>query len=213
MKVVDCEQGSPEWFAARLGKVGASMVADATARTKTGWGASRANLSARLVLERLTGNQSESFTTPAMQHGIDTEPEARRTYAFVHGHEVVPVGLVLHPTIADAVASPDGLIGEHGLVEIKCPQPAKHLQTLLGAEIDGAYVKQMQWQMACTGRQWVDFVSFNPSFPSEMQMHVRRVTRDDKMISGLEEQVSEFLSEVALTVAKLQAAYQSQEAA
>ena len=213
MRTIDCEQGSEQWRLARLGKVGASMVADATARTKSGWGASRANLAARLVIERLTGNPSQSFITPAMQHGIDTEPEARRTYAFVHCVEVSQIGLVLHPTIDGAVASPDGLVHENGLVEIKCPQAARHLQTLLGAEVDGGYLKQVQWQMACTGRQWCDFVSFNPSFPAEMQLHVKRITRDDKLIGELEEQIGEFLKEVEFTCAKLVETYKQPIAA
>ena len=91
----------------------------------------------------------------------------------------------------------------------RSPQPPKHLATLLSAEIDGGYVKQMQWQMACTGRQWVDFVSFNPSFPAEMQMHVRRVARDEEMISELERHVKAFLDEVAYTVDLLSSKYGS----
>ena len=149
MRTIDCEQGSEQWRLARLGKVGASMVADATARTKSGWGASRANLAARLVIERLTGNPSQSFITPAMQHGIDTEPEARRTYAFVHCVEVSQIGLVLHPTIDGAVASPDGLVHENGLVEIKCPQAARHLHVVVqwpraNGQQSAAWVQQPQ---------------------------------------------------------------------
>ncbi len=213
MRVIDCEQGSDEWRMARIGKVGASMVADATARTKTGWGASRANLAARLVAERLTGTLTETFKSDAMKWGTEQEAAAREMYAFVHGAEVKTVGLVLHPSIDRSVASPDGLVGDDGLVEIKCPNTATHISTLLGAYIDGGYVKQMQWQMACTGRQWCDFVSFDPRLPAEMQLHVTRVARDAATIGELEKQVSEFLAEVDATVSKLIAAYRMPVAA
>lgn len=207
MRVVDCEQGSDEWRLARLGKVGASAVADATARTKTGWGASRANLAARLVAERLTGTLQESYTNDAMRWGVEKEPEARAFYEFVQGNKVEQVGLVLHPTIEHAVASPDGLVGDDGLVEIKCPNTATHIDTLLSGSADPRYTKQMQWQMACTGRQWVDWVSYDPRMPAEMQMFCARVNRDDAMIGELEQQITEFLSEVAQTVAQLRARY------
>lgn len=209
MRVVDCEQGSDEWRLARLGKVGASMVADATARTKTGWGASRANLAARLVAERLTGNLTESFTNDAMRWGTEKEPEAREFYAFVSDVSVAQVGLVLHPTIDMAVASPDGLVGDAGLVEIKCPNTATHIETLMGGEIDGRYVKQMQWQMACTGRQWVDWVSYDPRMPDDMRLFVRRVERDPVMIAELEKQVAEFLADVDATVSRLVKLYRT----
>ena len=207
MRVVDCEQGSDEWRMARLGKIGASMVADATARTKTGWGASRANLAARLVAERLTGNLTDSFTNDAMRWGTEKEPEAREFYSFVHGHDVQQVGLVLHPSIDHAVASPDGLIGDDGLVEIKCPNTATHIETLMGGNYDPRYLKQMQWQMACTGRQWVDWVSYDPRMPDEMRLFVKRVKRDDDVIAELEKRVAEFLAEVDRTCSELIARY------
>lgn len=207
MRVVDCEQGSDEWRLARLGKVGASAVADATARTKTGWGASRANLAARLVAERLTGTLQESYTNDAMRWGVEKEPEARAFYEFVQGNKVEQVGLVLHPTIEHAVASPDGLVGDDGLVEIKCPNTATHIDTLLSGSADPRYTKQMQWQMACTGRQWVDWVSYDPRMPAEMQMFCQRVSRDDALIAELEQQISVFLAEVAETVTQLRNRY------
>jgi putative phage-type endonuclease len=213
MRTVDCEQGSDEWRLARLGKVGASMVADATARTKTGWGASRANLAARLVAERLTGKLTESFVNDAMRHGTATEPEAREFYSFVSDVPVAQVGLVLHPSIDMAVASPDGLVGDAGLVEIKCPNTTTHIETLLGGEVDGRYVKQIQWQMACTGRQWCDWVSYDPRMPDEMRLFVRRVQRDDELIAELEKQVSEFLAEVSATVDRLVKIYRAPLAA
>ena len=213
MRVIDCQQGTDEWRMARLGKVGASMVADATARTKTGWGASRANLAARLVAERLTGVLSESFVNDAMRWGTEKEPEAREFYSFVIGNEVKQVGLVLHPTLDHAVASPDGLVSDGGLVEIKCPNTATHIETLMSGNADPRYLKQMQWQMACTGRQWVDWVSYDPRMPDEMRLFVRRVDRDQKMISELEEQIGEFLSEVERTCSELIARYRAPMAA
>lgn len=213
MRTVDCEQGSDEWRMARLGKVGASMVADATARTKTGWGASRANLAARLVAERLTGKLTETFVNDAMRHGTATEPEAREFYSFVSDAQVQQVGLVLHPTIDMAVASPDGLIGDDGLVEIKCPNTATHIETLLSGTYDSRYAKQMQWQMACTGRQWCDWVSYDPRMPDEMRLFVQRVPRDQAVIDELEKQITEFLAEVDRTCSELIARYRMPMAA
>lgn len=204
MRVIDCEQGSPEWRMARLGKVGASMVADATAKLRNGgWGASRANLMAQLVAERLTGCLTETYVSGPMQWGIDTEPEAREVYAMCVGEPVKRVGLVLHPNIEGGVASPDGLVGDHGLVEIKCPNTATHIATLLGGSVDGCYIKQMQWQMACTGRKWCDFVSYDPRVPEDMRIHVQRVERDDEMIRQLDSEVGAFLRELDETVARL----------
>lgn len=203
MRVVDCQQGSDEWRLARLGKLGASTIADATARTKTGWGATRANLAARLVAERLTGQLSETFINDAMRWGIEKEAEARSFFSFVHGVDVHSVGLVLHPTIEHAVASPDGLIGDDGLLEVKCPNTSTHIETLLSGQHDPRYTKQMQWQMACTGRQWVDWVSYDPRMPDDMRLFVRRVARDAGMISELEKQAADFLAEVAGTVERL----------
>jgi len=212
MKIIDCIQGTPEWHAARCGRIGASSIADATARTKTGWGASRANLAARLVVERLTKTTTDGFTNDAMRWGTEQEPAAREMYGFACGLEIKQVGLVLHPAISMSHASPDGLVGDEGLVEIKCPNSATHIETLLGSNIDGKYIKQMQWQMACTGRQWCDFVSYDPRLPAEMQLHVQRVPRDPQMISDLEMAVVLFLEEVAATVEQLTRRYM-QEAA
>jgi putative phage-type endonuclease len=213
MKIIDCEQGSPEWIAARVGKVGASRVHEIVAKTKTGPSAMRANYLAELVAERLTGAPAEKFVSGPMQWGTDCEPAARDLYAFATGANITSVGLVLHPTIAMSAASPDGLVGDDGLVEIKCPNTATHIATLLGGEIDGRYVKQMQWQMACTGRKWCDFVSYDPRLPAEMQMDVRRVARDPEMIDELEAAVAVFLGEVEITVSQLRAKYLTPQAA
>ncbi|MFP1634117.1 lambda exonuclease family protein [Zhengella sp. ZM62] len=205
------EQRSDEWMQARLGKVTASRIADATARTKTGWGAMRANYMAELLAERLTGEPRDTFTNAAMQWGTDMEPQARAAYCFMNGVQVQEVGFVLHPSIGGSGASPDGLVGSDGLVEFKCPNTATHIDTLLGASIDGKYIKQMQWQMACTGRAWCDFVSFDPRLPERMQMHCRRVERDDAMVAELERDVAEFLDELRRKEADLLARYGDEE--
>lgn len=201
------EQRSEDWYLSRLGKVTASRIADVLAKTKSGPAATRENYLAQLVAERLTGIVAPSFTTPAMQFGIDTEASAREAYAIKIDDKPVEIGFVDHPAIAWSGASPDGLVGFDGLVEIKCPNTATHIRTLNGAAIDKKYMLQMQWQMACTERDWCDFVSFDPRLPDEMQMHVRRVERDDTLLAEIEAEVTKFLDEVAATVAQLEATY------
>ena len=196
MLVVACEQGTPEWRLARLGRLTASRIGEATARIKNGWGASRANLMGELIAERLTGMPADGYVSAAMKWGTETEPLARAAYIFYSDRDVVEIGHVLHPTIAEAGASPDGLVGEYGLLEIKCPSTATHIETLLGAPIDLVYHKQMQFQMACTGRAWCDFVSFDPRLPTEMQLFAQRILRDDKMIWQLEQDAVAFLKEL-----------------
>ena len=206
-------QGSDQWKALRLGKVTASRVADVVARTKTGYGASRANYAAQLIAERLTGVPAESYTNAAMQHGTDTEPEARSAYEFYQGVTVAEVAFVAHPTIAEAGCSPDGLVGDAGMVEIKCPNTATHLETLLGQSVPGKYEKQMQFQMACCGRKWVDFVSYDPRMPEHMRLFVMRVERDDKQIAELETEVTMFLLEMSAKLAQLDSLYGEKVAA
>lgn len=213
MNIIELTQGSPEWHAYRCGKVTASRVADVIAKTKTGWGASRANYAAQLIAERLTGTAAESYTNAAMQWGTDTEPQARLVYEMMTDAKVQQVGLIQHPSIALSCASPDGLVGNDGLVEIKCPNTATHIETLLSEAVPGKYVTQMQWQMACASRSWCDFVSFDPRMPGEMQLFIARVQRDDAAISELTAQIEVFLAEVADTVSRLQSKYGLKEAA
>jgi len=207
------DQRTPEWFAQRLGKVTASRISDVMAKTKTGYSASRANYHAQLVAERLSGSVADSFTNAAMQWGTDTEPQARAMYSFETGQEVDETGFHDHPTIAMSGASPDGLAGANGLVEIKCPNTATHIATLRGGGIDRKYILQMHWQMACTGREWCDFVSFDPRLPLEMQLFVQRVNLDPALLSEIEAEVTTFLSEVDEAVADLRARYSLKEAA
>lgn len=200
-------QGSPDWFSARKGKVTASRIGDMMAKTKSGWGSSRANYAAQLVAERLTGVVAESFSNAAMRHGTETEPEARSAYAFYSDCTVAEVGFVNHPKIAMSGASPDGLIDDDGCLELKCPNTATHIDTLLGASVPSKYAHQIQWQMACAGRQWTDFCSYDPRMPENMRLFIRRVRRDDAMIADLEREVTAFLAEIDGTVAQLKKLY------
>lgn len=200
-------QRTPEWFQARLGLVTASRVADVIARTAKGYGASRANYAADLVAERLTGTPATGYSSPQMQWGTDNEPDARAAYEFYRDVAVTETGFIRHPVLA-AGASPDGLVGDDGLVEIKCPNTATHIETLTSQKIKAAYVTQMQWQMACTGREWCDFVSFDPRLPESMSLWVRRVPRDDLRIAELETEVGRFLCEVDETVVTLRRLYE-----
>lgn len=197
------EQRSPEWFAARLGKVTASRVADVIAKTTTGYSTSRANYMAQLVCECMTATQAESFNSTAMQWGTDQEPLARAAYEAAMDVLVDETGFVIHPTIAEAGASPDGLIGLFGLIEIKCPMTATHIETLLSEKVPAKYNTQMQWQMACTGRQWCDFVSFDPRMPDGLQIFIKRVEYNDALIKGMESEVKKFLAELETKIVKL----------
>jgi putative phage-type endonuclease len=196
-------QGSPEWFLQRLGKVTASRLADVVAKTKTGESASRATYRAELVAERLTGKQAEGFSNAAMKWGTDCEPLARAAYEAERGVFVIETGMIHHPTIAMSGASPDGLVMADGLLEIKCPETKAHIETVLSGKAPSKYVPQMQWQMACTGRAWCDFVSFDPRMPADVQIFVTRVNRDVDAIAEYEAEVIRFLAEVDDTVAKL----------
>ena len=197
------EQGTPEWFAARLGNVTASRVADVIAKTKSGYSASRENYMAQLICERMTGTVAESYTNAAMQWGTETEPLARAAYESYADVLVDEVGYIAHPTIERAGASPDGLVGLFGLLEIKCPNTATHIDTLISEQVPTKYITQMQWQMSCTGRTWADFVSFDPRLPSGLQMFVKRVEFDAEYVAMLKEEVIKFLAELDAKISKL----------
>jgi len=195
------EQGSEEWHAQRLGKVTASMIYAVMMKPET---AGYRNYLSQLVAERLTGRPTEGFVSAAMQHGIETEPAARAMYEIERGVEVVETGFVDHPEIPMTGASPDGLVGDSGLVEIKCPQPTEHIRMLSGGEIQKKYRLQIQWQMACTGRDWCHFVSFNDSFPDGLTMYLRRVEADKDLIGEIASAVNAFLARVDETVERLE---------
>ena len=203
------DQRTDEWYTARLGKVTASRIADVVAKTKSGWSASRDRYMSQIIVERLTQRPPDGFTSAAMQWGIETEPQAIAAYEALTLSVVEPAGFFVHPSINLAGASPDGLVGDLGLIEVKCPETHTHLDTLIAANnprrdpIQNKYRLQMQWQMACTGRQWCDFVSFDPRLEPELQLWCQRVERDETLIAELEGAVMDFLEEVEQRVGAL----------
>jgi putative phage-type endonuclease len=203
------EQGTDDWFAARLGKVTASRVADLMSKTKTGYAATRDNYMAQLVVERLTNTKAESFSNAAMQWGTDQEPFARAAYEAAQGVLVEEVGFVPHPRIEWAGASPDGLVGLFGMCEIKCPNTATMIDTLLTEKVPAKYFAQMQMQMACTDRAWCDYVVFDPRMPAKAQLFIKRVERDEAFIAEMEAEINKFLGEVTVQVEKLNSIIES----
>lgn len=200
-------QSDPLWATARLGHVTASRVSDVVAKTKSGWGASRANYAAELVAERLTNTPAERFTNAAMQWGVETEATARAAYEFRNDVTCGAAGFVKHFAIEWAGASPDGFVGDNGLVEFKCPNTATHIDTLLSGAIPEKYRLQMQWQMACADKAWCDFVSFDPRLPEEMRLFQRRLEHDAETVAMLEREVKAFLGEIDDTLKQLRQQY------
>ena len=203
------EQRTEEWFQQRLGKVTASRISDVIAKTKTGVSTSRQNYLIQLVSERLTGKKGDSFVNQAMLDGIERESLARQLYMQTRGVSVTEVGFFDHPIIKNSGASPDGAVNAEedgkyaGLIEVKSPIETTHTNTLMSKSVPSKYIPQMQWQLACTGAKWVDFISYNPNFPDTMQLFVARVERDNDYIAELEAEVIKFLDEVEQTILKL----------
>jgi putative phage-type endonuclease len=202
------EQQTEQWFTDRLGKVTASRLADVLAKTKTGYSASRANYMTQLVLERITKTRAESYSNAAMEWGVTQEPFARAAYEAHTGQMVEEVGFIQHPDIEDAGASPDGLVGDDGMVEIKCPSSSTALECWLihaqgGNPVDAKYYAQMQFQMRCADRSWVDYVVFDPRMPAKAQLFVFRVQRNAEFLKIAEDEVITFLTEVDIKVAAL----------
>jgi len=197
------EQRTDAWFKYRAGKVTASRVKDVRATIKTGEAADRKNYRAQLVVERLTGTVAESFSNAAMQWGTDQEPNARQAYEFITGNVVEEIGFIDHPTIKMAGMSPDGLIGDDGLVEIKCPNTATHIDWLLAGVVPKQHVDQIMWQMICSGRKWCDFVSYDPRLPLELQLFIKRLEFNQDLADQICVDVIKFIQEVDATVGQL----------
>lgn len=194
------EQRSAEWFAARLGCVTASRVKDVMASGRGGApSATRKNYMMELLCERLTGQQSgpDLSNKPAVQRGVELEPFACMAYEAAKGLMVVETGLVMHPTIPGFGASPDGLVGDDGVLEIKCPNTATHIATMQSERHDPQYEWQMLAQMACTGRAWADFVSYDDRLPEPLQYVCHRFERDFKRIREMESEIRAFLEELS----------------
>lgn len=204
-------QGTPEWLAERCGCVTASRIADILATTKSGPSASRANYAAQLVAERLTGTVEPSFSNAAMQWGTETEPLARAEYEIMTGEMVEQVGFIRHPVLKMAGASPDGLVGSEGLIEIKCPNTATHIDYLLAGKVVAKYIPQMAWQIICTGRKWCDFVSYDPRMPEGLRIFKVRYAPEVEYLKELENKVFEFMDEIDATVSKLQQIQRGQQ--
>lgn len=201
------DQHSQEWWDARLRKVTASRMGDVTRRLKRGgWGADRENYLREKVAEWVTGKNRDRKKVASLDHRLELEPEARAEYEFVHECEVTTVGFIDHPRIPNAGASPDGLVGSEGGLEIKCLDSQGHIDLILAGGIDEDYVLQCHFGMACTGRQWWDFVAYCPEMPPKGRLWVERVGRDDAKIAELESIVIEFLAEVDDKVRAVQAA-------
>lgn len=189
-------QGSDEWFTARLGKVTASRVADILPGKNKTYLASRKNYMAELICERLTGSRAEGFESSAMRWGTDTEPFARAAYEATTGLAVKEVGLIDHPRIKGLAASPDGLVGDVGGLEIKCPNTATHIQVLLSGNVDRKYIIQMHVGMMCAGREWWDYVDYDPRLPGELSFFMKRFYLDKELASEIAQEVEIFNTEL-----------------
>lgn len=202
-------QHSPEWYQARIGMMTSCKVKDAIAKRKRGEGdlACRRNLKLQMLSEILSGRTTDHYVSQAMDWGIENEPRARAEYELKTGYSVEPLGLVLHPTLSRAAASPDGWIAPDGLLEIKCPETWTHIEYLTEGVVPSDYIPQMTWQMACAGPEvkWADFCSFDPRLNEDLQLFIVRLERDDAKIAEMEEQVTEFLSELNDMAEKLTA--------
>ena len=185
-------QGTDEWFAERVGQITASRIKDVMAKTKTGYSTSRKNYATELALERITGQKAERYSNSAMAWGTEQEPFARAEYERFTGELVDEIGYVAHNVVRRSGASPDGLVGSHGILEIKCPNTATHIEWAVAGKVPPEHVMQMQWQIECTGRDWADFVSFDPRMPDGQQLFIRRLHRDHKIISEITAEIISF---------------------
>ena len=190
-------QRTAEWYRARLGKVTASRVAEVMAKTSRGYGLSRKHYMRELLYERETGRRRQHYVSSAMRWGIAHEPEARAVYAREQDVPVIQTGFIVHPSIPMAGASPDGLIGRDGMLEIKCPGTERHVDTIVNGRIHRRYVLQMQFQMMCARRTWDDFASYDPRMPEDLMLYVKRFEYDDALAAEITREVTIFLEELA----------------
>jgi hypothetical protein len=195
-------QNSPEWHELKCGWIGASRIGDMLATTKNGWAASHKNYFNELLAQRLTGRRTSRYVY-SLNSRLEMEPEARSAYAFYTSNDVVEVGFIPHPRIERAGASPDGLVGDDGGLEIKCCDVGAHLAMIETGVIDSDYIYQCQFGMACSERQWWDFVAYHPDLPEELKFWTKRIERDDHAISRIEAAVREFDAEIENKIAAI----------
>lgn len=196
------EQRTDAWYQERCGKVTASRICDVMATTQKGWGAARAKYMDDLIAERLSG-QPTIRRVASMEARVELEPEARIAYEFYTDNAITEVGFIPHPSIPNAGASPDGIVSDDGLVEIKCLDPRAHITLVKSGIIDSAYLYQVQFQMACTERSWCDFFTYQPLMPEELKIFKRRIIRDDHAIGKIESAVKDFLAEVDAEIQRI----------
>ncbi len=199
-------QESQDWLQQRAGKFTASRASDLMAKTRSGPSASRGNLIALLVAERMTGHPVETYQNDAMRRGQELEAEARDAYSFATGNAVEEVGFVAYAALPNTGCSPDGLIGDDGLLEVKCPASmAKHLDAILRGSHADEYRWQLQHQMMVTGRQWVAAVSYDPRWPEHLQLAIKTVQRDEEAIAELAAAIREADAEIESFITALEA--------
>lgn len=204
MRYVDCEQRSAEWFWARCGRITASRMCDLMAVLKRGGEATaRSNYRIELLAERLSGKVEDHYVSKEMLFGEEQEPFARTAYELRAGNEVDPLGFIFHPVHDFSGASPDGLIGTDGGLEIKVPKTTTHLGYMAAGVVPEEYIDQIQWNMACAEREWWEFCSFDPRLPDKARLFIIRVPRDDARIKVIEEQVLRMHAEVDYIIAEL----------
>lgn len=204
MRRIDVVQGSAAWLEARCGRITASRIADVLAVLKKGGeGADRRNYRIELVAERLSGRTEDHYVSPEMEWGTLLEDEARTAYEMETGEMVETVGLILHPTFDYAAASPDGLVGDKGGIEIKCPKTTTHIKWMLAGTVPEEHAAQCLWNMACAERDWWDFVSYDPRLPDGLRIFTVRMHRDEELVFAIQAGVCEFNEEVDALVTEL----------
>lgn len=204
MILIPHPQGSAAWLAARAGIFTASTFADLVAVTRSGPSTSRARLITKLAIERITGEAQTTFQNDATRRGVDLEPFARAAYEAETGVFVQTVGLAMHDAFPFVGASMDGLVGDDGQVEIKCPDNQdKHVQALRDGAHADEYAWQIQGQLWVSCRKWCDAVSYDPRFPDGLQLAIKRVARDEAAIAKLEAAAIQANAEAEALVAEL----------
>ena len=197
MEIINCVQGEPEWFKARIGSIGGSSIASVVA---AGQGKMRKSLLYTLAGEILSGVKYEGYRNADMDRGVEQEADARNVYAMEREVEVVQVGLVKQNEFRHF--SPDGLIGTDGMVEIKCVIPKVQVETIDTGKIDGGYIKQIQWGLFICKRYWADFISWSP-LVVDCPIWIKRVERDEKLIKELIDGAEKFIDELKSLVLKI----------